>query len=401
MLNGVLRRSFVLGVMLLYSACGGASTPSVTSDFDLPTAMTLGGAVLSSPRVQPVYFAGFPYSQEIDTFLGRLQAASYWQTVGAEYGVGAVSVLPGYSPSVTVPAAVTPDDLPGLLGQALQAMQTTDGSPPIRSDTIYALFFDPNTTISIMGVTLCGTGHPSGFHDEWQLGSVKVPVAVVPTCAMSDSDPGLTGADILTPSLSHELIEAATDPYVRSDPAYLAVDDNHALWAEALSGAEVGDLCENEVPSVIALPELGFPVQRIWSNSSAHAGTGPCVPVPAGEKYFNGQASLPNQVMLDNGAGGTVTLPALNAPAGQNVLAHVSLHTDHADTASAQVFALEFDDPKSTIRSDPTRVVARVGQTVPVPVTPSVASKTGLVPLVIGAFRTGTLHLWVGGINRL
>src|SRR5260221_501709 len=79
---------------------------------------------------------------------------------------------------------------------------------PVRSDPIYALFFGPQTTLSVTGTSLCGPGHPSGFHDEWHFGGTRLPVAIIPACAMSDSDPHLTGADVITPSLSHELLEA-------------------------------------------------------------------------------------------------------------------------------------------------------------------------------------------------
>ncbi|HEY2901419.1 MAG TPA: hypothetical protein VGL59_12635 [Polyangia bacterium] len=395
------RFSFLaLGALALTAACGSSALDG-GPNFDLPTALSVGGAVLSSPRVQPIYFAGFPYGQEIDTFLAHLQTASYWQTVGAEYGIGALSVVPGFASTVMVPAMVTATDAQNLLGQTLQAMQAATGATA-RTDTIYALFFGPDTALSIMGVTLCGTSHPSGFHDEWLINNVKLPVAVLPSCKVSDADPDLVGVNIITPSLSHELIEAATDPYVHTDPAFLAIDSDHALWAEALSGAEVGDLCENEMPSLINLPDVGFPVQRIWSNTSAHAGSGPCVPVPAGEIYFNAQASLPDKAQLDVGTGTSVTIRALNASVGATVTSQVSVHGPPGAPTSLEVVAIELDDLGAALTDTPAMVKAQLGHTVSVPIAPMVATKTGLVPLLVGAVDLSnfTVHFWVGAINR-
>ena len=390
-------RSLAPSVVLFFlSACGGAPLHNGDS-FDLPTATSLGGAVLTSPRVQPIYFPGFPHAAEMETFMARLPTSGYWPAVTAEYGVGPLTVLTGFSPTMTVPAAVAAADLKNLFGQALTQGAATLG--PARTDTIYALFFDPATAITVENMTLCGRGHPSGFHDEWSVGDVKVPVAIIPTCATSDSDSRLTGADILMPSISHELVEAATDPYVRSAPAFLAIDDAHALWAAALGGAEVGDLCENEMPNLIVPDDIGFPVQRIWSNASARAGAGPCVPVPPGEAYFNGQANLPDQVMLKS-AGGTITVPVLTAAVGQTASAQVSLHSVRAATTPVAVVAIEVDNPGGQISDHPTSVKANLGQTVAVPITSSTGGKSGVAPLLVVASDGSAYHLWVGAIDR-
>ena len=84
-----------LAVLTVMAAMAAAVTVAACSSgdggdtgFDLPTAETLGGPVLASPRVQPIYFKGFPYPTDIDTFVTRLSASTYWPTVVAEYGVG-------------------------------------------------------------------------------------------------------------------------------------------------------------------------------------------------------------------------------------------------------------------------------------------------------------------------
>ncbi|HVR62351.1 MAG TPA: hypothetical protein VMU50_10655 [Polyangia bacterium] len=368
--------------------------------FDLPSAVSLGGAVLSSPRVQPIFFPGFPYAADIDRFVTALSNSSYWTAIASEYGVGAISPLAGFVSTAMLPASAAISDVQTALGEALQAMGAANPPLPVRSDTIYALFFDPQTTLSFMGTTLCGAGQPSGFHDEWLFGNTPLPVVVIPTCATSDADTNLRGVEALTPSFSHELLEAATDPYVRSAPAFVTIDSRHSLWAEALNGGELADLCENEVPSLVVPGDIGYPVQRTWSNAGASAGTGPCVPVPAGEIYFNGQANLPDQAQLDIGTGTAVTVPTLNAAVGQAVSAQVSLRGVHNATASVGVLAIEIDNAGAVPSTHAKPVAAMLGQNVAVPVSQTATGKSGVTPLLIVAGSNSALHFWVGGINR-
>ena len=93
----------------------------------------------------------------------------------------------------------------------------------------------------------------------------------------------LTGLDALTAGLSHELVEAATDPLLTASPGWAYTDTEHLIWSFQ-PGAEVADMCEMEVQSFQRL--VGpYIVQRPWSNASARAGHDPCVP-PLGQPYF-------------------------------------------------------------------------------------------------------------------
>ncbi len=64
-------------------------------------------------------------------------------------------------------------------------------------------------------------------------------------------------------------------PQFRNDP-----------WATALTYGEVGDNCES-LPLRTWTLDGGNVVQRIWSTSAAAQGHNPCIPVPAGETYYN------------------------------------------------------------------------------------------------------------------
>jgi hypothetical protein len=51
-------------------------------------------------------------------------------------------------------------------------------------------------------------------------------------------------------------------------------------------------MCVLEASSFITPADVGFLVQRIWSNANAAASHDPCAPVPVGEVYFNAVPDL-------------------------------------------------------------------------------------------------------------
>jgi len=354
--------------------------------------------VLPSPRVQPIYFKGFPYTTDMDIFLARLSTSTYWSTVTSEYGVGALVALPGYATNVSVPAALDGDALPALLAAALAEGAATLG--PARADTVYALFFDPATTLMVMDLTLCGPGQPSAYHDEWPIGGVEVPVTVVPSCASFPGQPSLTGASVVTLALSHELVEAATDPFPNSRPAWSGIDRDHILWSVAFSGAEVADLCENDLPNLVTPGDIGYPVQRIWSNEGARAGTGPCVPVPAGEVYFNAAADLPSRGDVITETKQTYSVPVLQASIGAPLSAHLTFHGGPGAPTDLRAVALEIDDATSIQTERPTPITGKLGQSATASIATSSSTVSGVVPLIVGATSGHDLHLWVGGVDR-
>src|SRR5256885_15358680 len=71
-----------------------------TTLFRSPTVKNMGGPVLARPRIQPIYFSGFPYGSEMDRFLARLAASGYWTETLSEYGIGAATVLPADTSAV-------------------------------------------------------------------------------------------------------------------------------------------------------------------------------------------------------------------------------------------------------------------------------------------------------------
>jgi hypothetical protein len=117
----------------------------------------------------------------------------------------------------------------------------------------------------------------SGFHDERNGAFGRIPIAVVADCA---GTPGRDPLQMLQWTATHELIEAATDPYWSSAPAFRFDPTKPEPWI--IVGAELADLCGARTAVID-----GVTAQRVWSNAAAAASRDPCVPAPAASVYFN------------------------------------------------------------------------------------------------------------------
>jgi hypothetical protein len=143
-----------------------------------------------------------------------------------------------------------------------------------------------------------------------------VAYVAMPRCATFPAGTGglvLAGLDPVTAGASHELIEAATDPFADLDPAFATVDADHIAWAVALGGGEVGDLCAGDSASFVKFPELPYVVQRSWSNAAAAAGHDPCVPTVTKDPYF-AAAPVPVDTVAGPGVSTTGVLVAPGTP---------------------------------------------------------------------------------------
>lgn len=285
----------------------------------VPQIGSYGGDVMSSPRVVPIVFQGDPLASRIRAFVDRLGASDYWRATTAEYGVG--PALAGATVTVTEPApkAVSSDEVTAWLAQHLDGSHAGWGSAD--EDAVYAIFYPSGTSITAGSDSSCVTF--GGYHGDTQAGSRRIVYAVLPRCA---PPAGMSTLDYLTVALSHELVEAATDPHPSSAPAYAMADADHFVWGLVLGG-ELGDMCT--YPFLTTRPsDLGFLVQRTWSNASAAAGRHPCVPQPEGSLYFNSVPELDETVTLDLGQGVTQETKGLRLAVGQSTTVQVRLFAD-------------------------------------------------------------------------
>jgi hypothetical protein len=239
-----------------------------------------GGAVLASPVIVTVTWPDDPNAEAFEQFGDQVGAGRYWSDVTSEYGVGAaVSGAPNHV-RLTEPA---PDQITDaqLSAFVAQHVGSADGGWPAPTPgSVYILYLPKSTKLMLQGTSggACQVG-VGGYHDSVAVNGAEVAFAIVPQCGSLAS---------VTVAASHELAEAATDPYPRRAPAWSGFDGQHLAWEFFQQfQSENGDACEFYRDSAISKTDLPFVVQRQWSNASARAGHDPCVPVISGQPYFN------------------------------------------------------------------------------------------------------------------
>ncbi len=319
---------------------------------DVPQVVSAGGPVLNTPKVQPVFFPGFDYPTQLTSFLATVGATTYWGVL-SEYKVGA---LTSATPVTLTSSQIVPADIGNITDAYIQSWLQSrfDGTHPEfgttpDASTVYALFYPSATVISLGGgggPTDAGVPDGGGFgsqkscqsfggyHGDVGINGVTVAYAVLPECP---SFGALNGVDALTATTSHELAEAATDPFPTSNPAYSQVDTNHFAWMSFLGGGEIGDMCAQFPTSFYVPPNFGFMVQRPWSNASAKAGTDPCQIADA-TPYFNAMPVF-NDTVATRGGG---TSKGVVVPVNGSKALELDLFSDKATsgpwTLTAQAY---------------------------------------------------------------
>jgi hypothetical protein len=289
-----------------------------------------GEAVLTSPVVVSITWDSDPSQATFDQFVDGIGASAYWSATTSEYGVGpAMSGTTDHvHMSMAAPATMRDSDM-----RALVTANAGMSWPAPTDQIIYAFFLPPGTSFQMGGSDACGQGI-GGYHDQVNVGSTAVAYAVVPSCTFpGSSNPAAQNSTI---SMSHELIEAVTDPRPsQSSPGYVGFDSDHFSfdWFQAFQ-SEIGDACELFRSSNFLNPEPSFSywVQRTWSNKSAKAGHNPCVPVPS-TPYFNVTPLALQTVTIDTtplGAGGSAQTPTkgVHIAGGQTGTIDVSFYSD-------------------------------------------------------------------------
>ena len=299
-----------------------------------PQVEDYGGRVLASPVLVPMFFSNDSDASvtiaQMTAFYEAIGQTNYWKGL-LEYGVGApaqvVPVMLGVAAPTTLEDGTQGSQLQQLLAQYIA--DGTGGTPQPGIDTLYILNFPSTTTITQGGGPSCTAF--GGYHYDMKLSDgTPVPYAVIPRCPGAST--GFTDLQVLTGTVSHELIEACTDPLPDFSPAYAFCDEPHVFFNEANNGSEIGDMCENDPEAFYEFDDLNFVVQRFWSNTSALAGHDPCVPNYDGEVFFN---SVP--VLSDSGVfaayGNDGMVESTQIAVGASATLPIQLYSDAATTA--------------------------------------------------------------------
>ena len=272
----------------------------------LPQLPNQGGPRLAHPQIVTVTFAGDPRRASFEAWAQWIATSLWLASVGAEYGVGLGAVAGAVQRPDAAPATWTSGDIEAYLGRGI-----TDGTIPRPSgglgDALYLVYLPSTTTATatfVDGITGVSCTDWLAFHGEAHASGLDFSYAVMADCG-SASD-ALTPLEHIEQAASHELIEAATDAFPVTRPAWqLAVDHDDAWFSAFRFEVENGDLCE--VPS-LTWREAGFVAQRVYSNAAARAGSDPCVPADGSAPYFNTSASPATVLRLAPGASATLDL---------------------------------------------------------------------------------------------
>lgn len=272
--------------------------PFVEAPHQLPVIPDHGGPVIASPQLVTITWADDPHRAMEETLDGYLVTSPWLGVVGKEYGVG-----PGTNQNVEMmqnaPAMIDDTGIQTLIASLITSGQApdpiADAGAGTFSPAIYMLFIPSTTTENFGTMGLCSFS-AGAYHDE---SSVKVNGHTF-AYAISSECPPITYPSDVEWNASHEFIEACTDPYPNSAPAYRITDPNQ-VWSTI--GGEVGDLCSFLTPQ---WAEGSYTtLQRTYSNAAAQDGGSPCPPNP--EPYYGTDIQPMTYVPL--AAGQTTTFP--------------------------------------------------------------------------------------------
>ncbi len=293
-----------------------AGTPFVEATHgSLPTMAYFGSPILAAPQIVSFTFPTTANVAALQAFTATITQTPWFAEVTKDYCVhdGGTCIGPGptgLSVDITTAAAASytdtfgvteagagTTDLQQFVNEQVSAAVTAHTIPAPGPNSLYVFYFPAATTIAIdapgQSGSSCGFG---GYHNNMTYIDGKTPIyyAILPDCAGNHPTRELSS---VTTAASHEIIEATTDtqpggawyldqPMV-ADAAVTEPQFRNDPWATALTYGEVGDNCESVPLRTWALSDGGNVVQRIWSTSAAALGHNPCVPVPAGETYYN------------------------------------------------------------------------------------------------------------------
>jgi len=228
---------------------GGNTDPGWHEPFPLMP-LNPGGVVLNALELTTIDYAGYELDQEIQDYAAWIVGSTWLATVGHSYGVGNGTYAQHYVIHSPPPSSIADTEIETLIESLLGV---DGGLPAPNANSVYFIYFPQGTNITGAGGVACQDY--GGYHSEDVAGTYDIPYAVIPTCS----------ANFIDVAVSHELIEAATDPLVGSRPGYRFADPSNAFTY--LSEGEVGDMCQGYIGTY----DGTYTAQRIWSNDEASA----------------------------------------------------------------------------------------------------------------------------------
>jgi hypothetical protein len=304
-----------------------AFTPS------FPKVLNRGGKTIATPKIVPILFKGDPLATQIDDFTKKLAGSEYWKGVATEYGVGAITASDAVVLDEVPPTTTSSTEIESWLSTKLTTTNELGTADP---STLYAIFYPDGVSITLDGAGPEGQSCQGygGYHFEVTAGAANVGYAVLPRCADIDE---------LTVATSHEYFEWATDPFPESAPAFQRLDDQHWAWQAVMIG-ELSDLCTFLDRDNLRPTELGYLVQRHWSNKASLAGQYPCAPQKP--TYVQAIPNATDDVLVPDYFDQTkyVTTQAIRVAPGESKSVDVLVYSDKPSSQMIPLRAITYDE---------------------------------------------------------
>ena len=212
-----------------------------------------GGPLLTAVEVFTVFW-GAEWNQSpqsvvmknMNLFFDYILTSALMDQLG-EYSVPGKNIGHGTRSGTTILTSPAPGTSvqDSAIQQLLQQEIAAKNLPAPNPNSLYFVFLPPGVKVVQGGAASCQDF--CGYHDST---SGNIFYAVMPYPGCSGCTGGLTVADALTSTSSHELCEAITDPL----PGQGWYDDNNG---------EIGDICAWKTRIL-----SGYTIQLEWSNNA-------------------------------------------------------------------------------------------------------------------------------------
>lgn len=356
----------------------------------LPQIQNLGGGVMTAPKLVPVIYAQDGYRVQIEGYLQQLIASQYLVDATKEYGAGKATLAPPIELQDTPPLAADDFDTQALLATHIGK----NGWPAADANTLFMVFYPQQTKVTYPKIGQACVDFWS-YHLEMPLdGGGKAAYAVEPRCGKLL---GMTGFDVISARVAHDLVNAMVDPFPLSSPAWNVTDDEHIIWSVS-PGGQPASMCAWQRDGYARLVGTNM-VQRVWSNAEAAASHDPCRP-PAAGPFFAAAPVFPDDVTFTGGVWGSRATKGVKIPVGQKKTIEVILFSDGPTDAFAVQAqdVVQLLDPMSTGNLDFTwdRTAGKNGEKLHLTITALATGAYGGSEFVLWATSGSTTHAWWG-----
>jgi hypothetical protein len=345
-----------------------------------PQVTNYGGEVIHAPEIWTVVWQGDEdLGAKVNKFSGWMVQSDYWTQSLAEYDIHAgvakgVVVLPS-----AAPATIDDSAFKNLVKSVIAGLPE-----PVNSNSIISFIIPVKTQSTMQGGQGCVDY--GGYHSQTRTvagGSTSIPYLVNLQCTEGSK----SLFDLLTEVISHEVAEAASDPYPFTQPGW--TNDT------VLVGGEIGDLCVELTTSYQATfndadagaSEEHYVVQRLYSQQAAASGkSDPCVPAPM-TPYFN-VALVPTDTNIK-----------LDAASGMGSAVIQVQPFAYGDVGEI-TWTLFGTGMVTGLTVAPKMGITHAGETIRVDVSATTKAKGQQLPLVVEAKSAdGTINEWFGSIT--